>query len=342
MKILASSYDKKEKGIYLIDFDKKTLKFKLDRWLVTKDLPSYLNRKDNYLFASLKNSGSSESQGGLASYELKAEDIRLISHVSSYGCSYTHVFVNHDNSYILGANYHGGTTDLYKLNFPLVTKILDSFVNTGIGPDINLRQTSAHPHMVGQAPDGKYYYTVDLGADKIVVYTVKNEKLVEDQGRTVNLTPGSGPRHLAFDHSGRFAYVVCEISNKIDCYRYADGHFEFFQRIKAKPDHFKGENSASAIKITDSNNHLLVSNRGHNSLSFYRIDQENGELTLLYMVHTGATPRDFCIVDDKYVFAACQDANEIELFFLNETNETLVRSTSLFKINQPVCVIKGE
>ncbi len=342
MKIIASTYDKKEKGIYLIEFDKRNSRFKLDKWLMTKDYPSYLYKKDNYLFASLKNSSTSSKQGGLSSYEMTDNNIKLISHISSYGSSYTHVFVNDTNEFALGANYHGGTTGLYRLNYPLIVDELDIAVHTGLGPDIKLRQTSPHPHMVGQTPDNQYYYSVDLGADKIVVYQIIDNKLVPDEERTVMVKPGSGPRHLVFDKTGKFAYVVCEIANKIDAYKYNDGKFAFIQRIKAKPDHFKNANSASAIKITESNEHLLVSNRGHNSLSFYRINQETGRLTLLYMVHTGATPRDFCILEDKYVFVACQDQNEIELFYLDELEETLVRSTAVYKIDQPVCVIKGE
>ena len=47
------------------------------------------------------------------------------------------------------------------------------------GIDLLKRQTSPHAHYVGITPDQKYLYSVDLGADKIVMYEFIDEKLQE-------------------------------------------------------------------------------------------------------------------------------------------------------------------
>ena len=52
-------------------------------------------------------------------------------------------------------------------------------------------------HYVGITPDQKYLYSIDLGADKIVMYDFKDGKL-EETSLSQAVNPGSGPRHMIF------------------------------------------------------------------------------------------------------------------------------------------------
>ena len=56
------------------------------------------------------------------------------------------------------------------------------------------------------------------------------------------------------------------------------------------------------------------------------------------MVHTGKNPRDFNIINDKYLIVGAQDDNEIELLTFNEEKEELVRTASTLTIPLPICI----
>ena len=56
------------------------------------------------------------------------------------------------------------------------------------------------------------------------------------------------------------------------------------------------------------------------------------------MVHTKKDPRDFQIVDDRYLIIACQGSNLLQVMTFNEDTEELVLSDSSIEIPAPVCV----
>ena len=205
------------------------------------------------------------------------------------------------------------------------------------GIDLLKRQTSPHAHYVGITPDHKYLYSVDLGADKIIMYEFINEKL-QETSLSQSVIPGSGPRHMIFSHDGKYCYLVNEIANSIMVYQYEDGHFTLIQVIHCVPRHFHGFSSAAAIHMTSSGKHIIVSNRGHDSIVLYRVNQETGKITLLYMVHTGKGPRDFNIIDDRYIVVASQEDDRLELYTFDEEKEEIKPTGNTLDIIQPVCV----
>ena len=231
----------------------------------------------------------------------------------------------------------------YLLENNYIKEKIGAIHHTGLGPDLLKRQTGPHCHCVGITPDKEFIFAVDLGADKVIMYSYKYGKLEESPNHNLNIVPGSGPRHMIFSKDGRFAYLVNEIANNIMVFKYYDKYFNLIQVIHTTPRHFHGFSSASAIRLSKSGKHLFVSNRGHNSIVLYRVNQETGKLTLLYMVHTGKNPRDFNILGDQYLIIGAQDDNEIELFTFNEEIEELVRTANTLAIPSPVCItIKEE
>ena len=179
---------------------------------------------------------------------------------------------------------------------------------------------------------------VDLGADKVIMYTYEDGKLEEASNHNLNVVPGSGPRHMIFSKDGRYAYLVNEIANNLMVFKYSDEYLNLIQVIHTTPRHFHDFSSASAIRLSDTGNHLFVSNRGHDSIVLYRVNKETGKVSLLYMVHTGRSPRDFNIIDNKYLIVGAQDDDEIELFTFDEEEEQLVRTVYTLKIPAPVCI----
>ncbi len=336
-----ASYGKNDdKGIYIMKFDEDTLKIKQIQQIITQDYPSYMITKDHVLYIAYKNASTSQDGGGLGSFAIYKDELLLNNNYNSSGRSYTHLCVDDQQRYLFAANYHIGATAAYQLENKVITQKICAVRHTGLGPDLLNRQTSPHAHCVGFTPDKKFLYSVDLGADKIVMYRYTNGVLLEDPEYTHSIMPGSGPRHMIFSQDGRFAYLVNEIANNIMVFKYLDGRFHLIQAIHCIPRHFKGFSSAAAIRLTQSGEHLFVSNRGHDSIAMYRVNKETGKISLLYMVHTGKDPRDFQIIDDRYLIVACQHDNLLQVLTFDEPNEKLLLSDSSFKIPEPVCVAK--
>lgn len=334
-----ASYGKgDDKGIYIVSFNEETLELKKIQQILTQDFPSYLIAKNKELYVSYKNARSNNEGGGLGSFSIHKNELILNNNYSSSGRSYTHLCISDDNKYIFAANYHVGATAAYKLENYRIDHKIGAVRHTGMGADLLKRQTAPHVHNVGFTPDRRFLYAVDLGADKIVMYNYKDGVLKENTDYTVNVVPGSGPRHLIFSQDGHYGYLINEIANKIMVFKYNEGRMSLVQAIHCIPRHFKGFNAAAAIHLTKSGEHLLISNRGHNSIALYRVNKENGKISLLYMVHTGKEPRDFNIIDDKYVIVGAQEDNKLQVLTFDEENEKLLMTDSELEIPAPVCV----
>ncbi len=334
-----ASYGKGEqRGIYIVDFDEQTLSLKKVQQILTPDYPSYMITDSNELYVAYKNASSNNDGGGIGSFAIHGEELILNNNYSSSGRSYTHLCISDDKQYIFAANYHVGATAAYKLDNFCVTHKIGAVRHVGLGPDLLKRQTGPHVHNVGFTPDRRFLYAVDLGADKVVMYKYDNGVLVEDKDYTLNVLPGSGPRHMIFSQDGRFAYLVNEIANNIMVFKYLDGRFNLIQAIHCIPRHFKGFSAAAAIRLTQSGNHLFVSNRGHDSIAMYRVNKENGKISLLYMVHTGKEPRDFNIINDQYLIIGAQTDNKLQVMTFDEENEKLLLSDQELEIPSPVCI----
>ena len=334
-----SSYGKEnDKGIYIMQFNPDTLEMKHIQHIETDDFPSYMIIEDQVLYVAYKNANSKNDGGGLGSFSIKGNQLLLNNNYSSSGRSYTHLCVDREQKYIFAANYHTGSTASYQLANQLIVKKISGIRHKGFGPDLLKRQTSPHAHCVGITPDNQFVYSVDLGADKVVMYRYYQGVLNEDTHATLNLVPGTGPRHMIFSKDGRFAYLVNEIANNIMVFKYQEKRFNLLQAIHCVPRHFKGFSSASAIRLTESGEHLFVSNRGHDSIAMYRVNKESGKISLLYMVHTGKEPRDFNILDDRYLIIGCQGDNKLQVMSFDEKNEKLELTDASIDIPAPVCI----
>ncbi len=94
--------------------------------------------------------------------------------------------------YLFAANYHVGATASYQLENGAIARKICAVHHVGLGPDLLKRQTGPHAHYVGITPDKEFVYSVDLGADKVIMYRYHDGVLSEDSDYTLNIMPGSG------------------------------------------------------------------------------------------------------------------------------------------------------
>ena len=129
------------------------------------------------------------------------------------------------------------------------------------------------------------------------------------------MKPGAGPRHVALDPGGRFAYLVNELDSTIAVLGYdaSTGAFRYIDCVPTLPEGFDGASTCADIQVSPSGRFVYASNRGHDSIVVYRIEAGAGRL--IYVEHQssgGRTPRSFGIdPSGAFLIAANQDTDTV-------------------------------
>ena len=184
----------------------------------------------------------------------------------------------------------------------------------------------------------------DLGCDKTFIYDIdyENGHLNAARQPYVETDKGQGPRHGVFHPSGRFFYIVNEMGSSVDVYTYDEesGAAGRIQHISTLPEDFTGHSTCAAIKFHPNGKFLYASNRGHNSLATYRVDDKTGLLTMLGCQSTGGEiPRDFDFDPvGKFLVAANQDTNDLVVFSVDGETGRMTEVSRMDNIFTATCV----
>lgn len=143
------------------------------------------------------------------------------------------------------------------------------------------QQRGAHPHQIVLDPSGAWFLVPDKGADAIHTLAIDEATGVLALISTLDVAPGSGPRHLVFRPDGKMAWVVLELSSQVLTARFdtATGRITPCSRTTTVPDSFTGENTGAAIALSHDKRQLFISNRGHGSLVRYDVHPVDGTLS---------------------------------------------------------------
>ncbi|WP_431289089.1 lactonase family protein [Roseateles chitinivorans] len=204
-------------------------------------------------------------------------------------------------------------------------------------------QLAPHPHHSGFDPSGRFVVVPDKGGDRVYVLRLEEGSLHFAQTPFVSSREASGPRHHVFDPGGHRAYVVNELNCTVTSYAFdpSTGELSAEQVASTLPDTFAGDARASAIAIGPRGDVLYVSNRGHDSLSVFRIESDTGRLSLIQSVSAeGVKPRFFTIAPNgRTAFVLNEDSDSIVPFAVNPERGTLSRTGSAITCGSPVCMV---
>jgi 6-phosphogluconolactonase len=208
------------------------------------------------------------------------------------------------------------------------------------------RQQSPRAHSINLSPNNRFAYAADLGVDKIFIYRFDAEKgtLAASDPPFAAVQPGAGPRHFAFHPDGRFAYVINEINVTLTAFA-ADperGTLTEIQTLSTLPEGVPVQEgfSTAEVQVHPSGRFLYGSNRGHNSITVFAIDQKTGRLTFVQNEPTqGNIPRGFGIdPTGGYFFAANQRSDSVVVFRIDQQTGRLAPTSQTLAIGSPACV----
>jgi 6-phosphogluconolactonase len=187
-------------------------------------------------------------------------------------------------------------------------------------------------------------FVPDLGLDSIVAYDFDEMSghVAANPARSAASVPGAGPRYMEIHGSGRFAYTVNELSSTITASTYDARAMTLsaFQEITTLPAEYKGSSTCADLHIGASGRFLYASNRGHDSIAIYMIDQATGRLEALGHESTrGGVPRNFTLdATGQWMLVANQDTDQIVLYHVDAITGMLEFSGTELKVPTPVCV----
>ncbi|MDP6915331.1 MAG: beta-propeller fold lactonase family protein, partial [Verrucomicrobiota bacterium] len=137
------------------------------------------------------------------------------------------------------------------------------------------------------------------------------------------------------------AYVINEIKQTVTAFRYRAkrGQLKTLQTVSTVPHSVEG-NSTAEVLVHPSGKFLYGSNRGHNSIAMFRINEKSGKLTALGHESTrGSTPRNFGIdPTGQFLLAANQQTDNVAVFRIDQDTGKLKFTGNEIKLSKPVCV----
>jgi 6-phosphogluconolactonase (cycloisomerase 2 family) len=315
-------------GIYRYGFNTQTGQLEAKpRQVIKSENPSWLtlSRDQHHLFAVNENGpGQTDVVGKVSSFAIdpKTHAVSFINQIDSKGEEPTHSNLSLDGRFLFVANYAvhpdpGGSLAVVpvgkdgKLSPVAQTATHEA---SKVNPE---RQASSHVHSAVPTPDGKYLIAMDLGADKMFVFNYdgkKNQPLTPAKTPSVDLPPGSGPRHLLFSKDGKHAWLTMEMSAQVAVFDYHDGGFKRTALVDLANKDGQQYRAAGGLHTSPDGKFLYVANRGEaNELVVFSINSSNGQLKEVQRRSVeGKEPREFSFdPSGHFVLIANQKSNQI-------------------------------
>ncbi len=284
---------------------------------------------------------------GVEAYRILEDGmLETISAASINGMRGCYLSTDYEDKYLFVAGYHDGKITALRLNEDgSVGEITEEIYHKGIG-SIADRNFRPHVNCVKMTRDNRFLLAADLGLDHIKVYELNHitgkMKLID----IIHSEQYSGPRHIKISRDGQYIYVIHEAKCYIDVYKYRvaeDGNpeFEKIQTIPTLNDYHAGDSAASALNISEDFRYITASNAGDNSVTIYKIDHRNGELSkILCLPVSGSYPKDAALFpDNKHLVSLNHENNTMTFFAVDMEKEILVMNTREIRILQPNCIV---
>lgn len=338
------------KGIYRASFDAATGQLSPAELAVEARDPAFLavHPGGDYLYALDERSDPGrDPSAGLAAYAVdrRTGALRLLNRQSAGGSGPCHLAVDASGRLLLVANYAGGSSAVAPIGVD-GSLMGPARAIQHAGRSVNpKRQTAPHAHGIYPSPDNRHALVPDLGIDQVLVYRVDaaGPALAPESPAGIALPPGSGPRHLAFHPSGRYAYVINELACTLTVFRWGQGRLESLQSLPTLPpgEAQRPEYSTAEVVAHPGGRFVYGSNRGHNTIVAYTVDGVTGRLALAGHTPTGGrTPRHFTLdPTGGWMLVENQDSNSVVVFKVDAATGALAPTGQVREVPSPVCAV---
>jgi 6-phosphogluconolactonase len=335
------------KGVYAFRYDASSGKLTPIGVAAETQDPSWVAVHPNGKFLYAVNEAGKNSMVSAFSLDPHSGKLTLLNQLPALGEDPCYLSFDRTGKYVFVANYTSGNVVVFPIGSdgklgPATANVHDEGT---LGPNKE-RQEGPHAHWIEASAGNRYAYVSDLGLDKVLIYkfdattgNLATPGAKQQDAFSAMLSPGSGPRHVAFSRSGNFMYVLNEVQSTVTVFANdARETYRAVQTISALPKDFSGRNDAAEIAIHSSGKFLYSSNRGHESIALFKINPGTGKLTGAgdFSVE-GKEPRHFAIdPSGNYLLAEDQFSDKIVTFRIDRKTGALTPTGDSVEIPSPV------
>jgi 6-phosphogluconolactonase len=260
------------------------------------------------------------------------------------GAGPCHLSLDSTGRMLMVANYASGSLTVFPVredgSLDPASQVIQ---HAGAGPVAD-RQEAAHAHCIVPNPTGGYALAADLGIDQVMVYRIDLDakRLEPADPPSAELAPGAGPRHIAFHPNGRWLYVTGELDSTLTVFAWnaERGALQPVQAISTLPEGWQGINYPAEVAVAPSGRIVYMSNRGHDSIAIFAVDEATGKLTPAGHEPTqGSFPRHFALdPSGAFMLVANQDSDNVVVFRVDQVTGKLTPTGHAVEVPMPVCV----
>ncbi|MFC6323594.1 lactonase family protein [Companilactobacillus baiquanensis] len=249
----------------------------------------------------------------------------------------SYISIDTEHKVLFAANYNTNAIHTYKMDDNYNITDSHTYPIEGNGPLVE--QDHAHIHFARQLPDGRLM-VCGLGCDKLFIYDVNFDNAEITLVSAFDTKPGFGPRQLAIAKNSNYVYVLGELSSRVGVVEYdpKTGTLARIADYSNIPEGYVGHNGSAAIRLSADEKFLYISNRGHNSLTVYKVIDDGKHLEKIQQIKTeGVFPRDFSLSKNgDYLLCANQNTNDLILY--KRDTESGYLSVAQKNIKHDACV----
>ena len=340
---------KKSLGIYTARFNPESGRLSPPELAATVTNPTFLalHPAGHFLYAVGEvDTFEGKRAGGIHAFQIEpGGKLNPLNSQPSGGTGPCHLAVEQTGHWVLVANYGSGSVAALPLG-------ADGRLGGGSvaiqhhGSSINpQRQAGPHAHFIAPDPLNQFALACDLGLEKVFVYRLNQPRavLTPNEPPSVTVTPGSGPRHLAFHPDGRHVYLANEMASTLIVFDYQakTGTLTPLQTISLLPQDFKGQSTAAEVQVHPSGKFVYASNRGNDSIAVYAVDRKDATLKLIeHQSCGGRTPRHFAAdPTGRWLLVENQDSDNIVVLRIAEDTGRLTATGQVVEVGAPVCLV---
>ena len=284
---------------------------------------------------------------GVEAFHIKEDgDLETINKKMIGGMRGCYLELDRDDRYLFVAGYHDARVSMMRLNKDgSIAGIADGVFHKGMGRCIAERNSRPHVHCVKVTPDQKFLCAVDGGLDHIKIYRLDYEGGQLIHHDILRCPLDSAPRAMRFSKDGQFAYVLCELSNVVNVYRYyvSENDNPEFEKIQSISTQDPGEDevcSATTMEFSPDGRYLFCTDAGINAVLIFEVDKQTGKLSLVCNNRIGGEfPKAIAVFPDgKHFMCLNHDSNSIGIFSMNYEGNYFLMHGKPVEVETPNCV----
>jgi len=205
------------------------------------------------------------------------------------------------------------------------------------------RQDASHPHMIVPTPDGRYVVVPDLGTDTVYLFALDTAAGTLTLAQRLPLPGGAGPRHAAFHPSLPRMYVINELGSTLATFdSVGSGSWPRLSLLPTLPMGHQQPpsrpNITADVHVHPGGKFLYGSNRGHDSIVIYALDEGGLPRLVGHQATGGQWPRAFMIdPPGEHLIVGNRHSNDVTVFAI-DTSSGLLRLRSRLDLDAPIAL----